>query len=144
MTRYQYHGRTEQRKAAIKRKADAWALFEKGEQHFRGAMYLAGYAIECKLKATAMEVFEVDNLKELSDRIGGDVNSVYTHGLESLVGLMPFESRFRNGDAWKDFSLYVNRWSPAWRYDHRNPSRDEVETYLAAVNNVYRWLEANS
>ena len=36
------------RKAALQRKNDAHALLEK--QRWRGAMYLGGYAIECKLK----------------------------------------------------------------------------------------------
>ena len=58
MTRRKHSGRTDLRKAALKRKADAWALLTaKGPangRHARGAGYLGGYAIECKLKAIAM------------------------------------------------------------------------------------------
>jgi hypothetical protein len=45
------------RKAALKRRSDAWALLDAEGRHARGAGYLGGYAIEWKLKAIAMEVF---------------------------------------------------------------------------------------
>ena len=51
MARNEYHGVSEQRKAAFKRKRDAWALHASGPKHARGAMYIGGYAIECKLKS---------------------------------------------------------------------------------------------
>ncbi len=59
MSRREHEGRTDMRKAALKRRADAWALLQTGKaQHARAAGYLGGYAIECKLKAIAMEIYE--------------------------------------------------------------------------------------
>ena len=144
MTRYMYQGRTEQRKAAIKRKADARALYEKGEQHFMGAMYLAGYAIECNLKAIAMQIYGVNTLKDLSKKIKVDENVLFSHGLAALVEQMPFRLRFKESEVWNDFETQVNRWSSSWRYDPGNPSKKKVDSFLKAVNKVYNWLEANS
>ena len=64
MARADYQGVSEQRKAAFKRKRDAWALHTQGPLHARGAMYLGGYAIECKLKAIAMEIHQCRTLSQ--------------------------------------------------------------------------------
>jgi len=59
MSKFLYQGITQQRKAALKRLRDAEFLLAVEETvtwrrskgpHARGAMYLAGYAVECKLK----------------------------------------------------------------------------------------------
>src|SRR5690349_24208834 len=93
MSRSDFHGITEQGKAAFKRLRDAEALLseidsdrwrrQKG-RHARGAMYLAGYAIECKLKAIAMEIHRCRTLAQLASKLGADERDIYTHGLESL------------------------------------------------------------
>jgi len=54
MNKYLYSGRTAQAKAAIKRLKDAKKLTD--TKRWRGAMYLAGYSVECKLKARLMEM----------------------------------------------------------------------------------------
>lgn len=61
MSRYLYSGRTEQTKAAIKRLIDARKLQE--QRRWRGAMYLAGYSVECKRKARLMEMYDLDTLE---------------------------------------------------------------------------------
>jgi hypothetical protein len=53
--------------------------------HARGAGYLAGYAIECKAKAIAMEVFDCWTLEELAASWDVDENQVYAHGLEAIL-----------------------------------------------------------
>ena len=144
MTKYRFHGRTEQTKAAIKRKADGKALFAMGKQHYLGAMYLAGYAIECKLKAAAMLYYNVDTLKDLSEKMKIDEARLYSHNLEALMGLTPLDKSIRTGEVWKDFVTQVSRWSPSWRYDSKNPPEEIAAAFLAAVNNVYNWIDANS
>ena len=68
MTQSLYGGVSEQRKAGKHRLDDARALFEK--QRWRGAMYLAGYSIECLLKTKLMERHGCRNLNELEDELG--------------------------------------------------------------------------
>jgi len=85
MARSEFHGMSEQRKAAIKRLRDARFLLDQqtGQNwrdqsglHSRGAMYLAGYAIECKLKAIAMETFRCRTLEELRVKLGVDERDI--------------------------------------------------------------------
>ena len=67
MSKYQHTGRTEQTKAALKRLIDARKL--QNQNRWRGAMYMAGYGIECKLKARLMEIYGLDRLEQLEEQV---------------------------------------------------------------------------
>lgn len=69
MSRYEHAGRSEQAKAGVKRYIDAQRLQE--QRRWRGAMYLAGYSVECKLKVYLMEKYALDTLAQLEDEIVG-------------------------------------------------------------------------
>jgi hypothetical protein len=85
----QFAGISEQSKAGQHRRADADALFEK--RRWRGAMYLAGYAIECLIKAKLMERFKQSNLEDLETEfkrrhVIPDRSSLFDHRIELYVG----------------------------------------------------------
>lgn len=154
MGRREFSGITEQRKAALKRKLDAEFLldrrdsenwFRQSGKHARGAMYLAGYAVECKLKAIAMEIEKCHTLEQLRQKWRGGERDIYDHGLEALArrirgGLW---QNFRRSLVWRDFREQVNRWRPSWRYDPQDHNNAKAAAFLDAVNRVYNWLEAN-
>jgi hypothetical protein len=50
---------------------------------------MGGYAVECRLKAIAMEIYGCWTLRELSERLDVTENDVFQHGLEALLGKMP-------------------------------------------------------
>src|SRR3954453_6782645 len=85
MATKRFAGISEQSKAGKHRRDDAQALFEKSR--WRGAMYLAGYAIECLLKTKLMEKFGCRHLDEL-EAVLQDRNliprdaSLYDHRIE--------------------------------------------------------------
>lgn len=147
MSHAEHHGRSDQRRAAARRLADAKALLRSAGLHRRGAMYLAGYAVECKLKAIAMESVNVWTLADLARRWRVDDREVYQHGLEALVKRLPLYHRLQRSVVWRDFASHVNRWRPSWRYNPsepvKNDRRDEAEDFMDAVERVYRWLESN-
>ena len=58
-----HSGVSDQIKASRHRLDDAQALFEKGR--WRGCMYLAGYSLECLLKAKLMQRFRCQTLEVL-------------------------------------------------------------------------------
>ncbi len=98
MSRRDFHGRVDQRRAAAKRLADAERLLgragtagwrEQRGNHSRGAMYLAGYAVECKIKACMMEMYDCMTLAELTAKIEVNEAIIYQHGLEALLSLRP-------------------------------------------------------
>ncbi len=153
MSRHEFSKTADQRKAAFRRLRDAIKLLdcqdggddwlEKKGLHARGAMYLAGYAVECKLKAVAMEIFRCRDLRELQCKWSVTEQDVFSHGLEAIAMRLPTYSRFRQSPAWRDFAGQVNRWRPSWRYDpddHRNKS---AAAFIEAVQNVYNCLDTN-
>ncbi|HRQ72190.1 MAG TPA: hypothetical protein PLU35_04090 [Phycisphaerales bacterium] len=126
--------------------ADAKRLAAQGPEHSRGAMYLGGYAIECKVKAIAMERHGCDDLDALRKRLGLSSQQVYGHRLEALIQrLLPggvFE-RLTTGVAADAFRGQVNRWTTEWRYDSSNAPAGQADRFLAAVDVVWNWLENN-
>ena len=144
MGRKEHSGRTAQRKAGLKRKADAHALLETEQrEHARGAGYLGGYAVECKLKAIAMEIHGCWTLDELAGEWQVNEDVIYSHGLEALAKRLPLYNRMRTSEVWRDFAGHVNRWRPSWRYDPQDWSVAAAQTFLDAVDRVYKWLESN-
>src|SRR5437868_5586125 len=151
MTRSEFHGVSEQRKAAMKRLRDARFLLnpqsgqnwrDQSGKHARGAMYLAGYAIECKLMAIGMETHGCLTLEELRIKLRVDERDIYAHGLELLATRLRLLNRLRQGRVWRDFGE-VNRWRPAWRYDPKDWNNGLALEFLEAVERVYYWLESN-
>ena len=152
MSQREFSKVTDQRKAAFKRLRDAKKLLDYQEavdwrqtkgKHARGAMYLAGYAIECKLKAIAMEVNRCRTLQELQAKWAVDERDVFAHGLESLIKRLPVYERFTNSSVWKPFTAQVNRWRPSWRYDPDDYPNGNAAEFVQAVQMVYDWLENN-
>ena len=78
---YQYQRKSEQERASSRCFEDAKVLLN-GKRWGGGAMYLAGYAFECSLKAKLMETHNVRNLEELRKKLNVDV---FSHNLEILI-----------------------------------------------------------
>ena len=102
-------------------------------------MYVAGYSIECKLKARLMEMYNLDTLEELEEeiirRFGHPVN-VFTHSIELLFGLTGARERLLQSPAHLNaLRAYqtCNKWKPAWRYKPDDGSEDECNDFMEAV-----------
>jgi hypothetical protein len=135
-------------KAALWRRDDAYALLEKAR--WRGAMYLGGYAIECKLKAQLLDYYACETLTELADAIERrfgerpQLTTVRGHGIEYLFGCLP-DSRERlrqNRDRELDLTV-CNRWQTAWRYWSDAGRQEEATHFLQSVDRVFVWLSRN-
>jgi hypothetical protein len=72
--------RTTFQQLAESRLAEARLLLANGLPS--GAYYLAGYAVECALKARIAAEFRANEIPDKSR-----VNSIYTHNLRELLGL---------------------------------------------------------
>lgn len=141
-----YSGVSEQAKASKHRLDDARALFN--AVRWRGAMYMAGYALECLLKTKLMQVYNCRNLRELEEELQrrgllAMEATVFTHQLELLLRLTQSMERLRqNRLLWPQFNL-VNRWLPAWRYTADLGSRQDAEDFLEAIEALISWVEVN-
>ncbi|MEJ0077789.1 MAG: DNA-binding protein [Alphaproteobacteria bacterium] len=124
---------------ATSRLAEAKVLAERS--HPSGAYYLAGYAVECALKAIIAGQFRAH---EIPDRVL--VNKVYTHNLPELLRLAglqdELEERERDTPILKQRWATVETWSEASRYAIWS---DEVAAALLDAidgdeNGIFRWL----
>jgi HEPN domain-containing protein len=141
-----YSGVSEQAKASKHRLDDARALFN--AVRWRGAMYMAGYALECLLKTKLMQMYNCRNLRELEDELQqrgvlAMQATVFTHQIELLLRLTQSMDRLQqNRTLWPQFNV-VNRWLPAWRYTADLGSRQDAEDFLEAVEALINWIEFN-
>jgi hypothetical protein len=142
MGRKESQGWTDIRKSGLKRLSDAEALLENKTPHGQGAKYLAGYAVECKLKAIAMEIYGCWKLEDLAKKLEIDDRDIFSHGLEALATILPIYDRLRKSHVWKDFAK-VNEWRPSWRYSQQEIPNEKAKVFVDAVKRVRNWLEAN-
>jgi len=120
---------------------EARALLETGQ--YPGAFYLAGYAVECALKACiAKKIKQYDFPdKEL-------VNKSYTHNLMNLVGVAGLTGELaiaekanpKLGTNW----LYVADWDEESRYNGsigEKEAKDLIDAITDGSNGVLEWLK---
>jgi HEPN domain-containing protein len=141
-----YTGISEQAKASTHRFDDARALFNAGQ--WRGAMYMAGYAVECLFKTKLMRMYGCRTLRDLEDELQrrgvlAEHATVFTHHLELLLRLTRRVDQLRQQRLlWPQFTL-VNRWIPAWRYTADLANRQDTTDFLEAVAQIMQWIEHN-
>jgi HEPN domain-containing protein len=107
---------------------------------YDGAYYLAGYAVECALKAC---IAKATRRHEFPDRVR--VNGSYTHNLKELVVFADLENALRRDLTNPDFSQKweaVRSWSEGSRYDRIDAQK--ARALVRAVGNrgdgVLSWL----
>ena len=146
MNRNLHNGVSELAGASRQRLADAQALLN--ASRWRGAMYMAGYAVECLLKTKLMHIYDCKNLRELEDllwqrSILPTNRTVFTHQLEDLLRLTPGYNRLRQDRArWHMFQV-VNLWTPQWRYTAKQTTYQEASRFLTFIDNVIHWIDNN-
>ena len=110
-------------------------------QHWDSAYYLAGYAVECGLKACIARRFREHDFPDRKI-----VNDSFTHDLTKLVKIAGLErEREWAEDAADDFKLNwatVKDWSEESRYEQR--SEAQATAILEAIRNaqfgVVQWI----
>jgi HEPN domain-containing protein len=146
MMRDLFYGVSDQGKAGKHRMDDARALFN--AVRWRGAMYLAGYSIECLLKTKLARMFDCRHLRELEEELQRrgalpTPSTIFTHQLEVLLRFTQGLDRLRQNELlWRLFNI-GNRWVPAWRYSADLSKREDAEDFLEAVESVAHWIENN-
>ena len=119
------------------------ALVMLENQCYEGAYYLAGYAVECALKACIAR--NTNQYDFPPDR--NTVSRIYSHNLEGLLQVAGLERERRaQAEARPAFSVYwkcVTDWSEEARYEHSITRQDAENLYLAITDEedgVLPWL----
>ena len=134
-----------QASASHQRLEDAKVLLR--ASRWRGAMYIAGYAVECLLKTKLMQIYECQNLRELEAELQrrsilSGRSTVFTHQLEELFKLTPGYNRLQQNQNVVSLFNLVNRWTPKWRYT-RQTTGDAATFFIEAVEEVMHWISNN-
>ena len=146
MNHNSHNGVSELAIASRQRLADAKVLLN--ASRWRGAMYMAGYAVKCLLKAKLIHIYDCKNLRQLEDLLRQRSilpahRTVFTHQLEDLLKLAPGYNRLRQDrNFWHTFQV-INLWTPQWRYTAKRSTRQEATRFLTFLENVMHWIDAN-
>ena len=141
------------RSVAERRLADAKCLLESGDAgRVNGAMYLAGFVIECLLKALLLE--RHPNLSRPLDAaklsaLDRDVLALlYRHELDEMLAFLPeVEPKLRgvrtpDGTAvWVAFRAICEEWTVYARYSTAIAKPEQGRRYVDTVDEVRKWLK---
>jgi HEPN domain-containing protein len=99
---------------------------------YEGAYYLAGYAVECALKACITKQIQKYDFPEKKL-----VNDIYTHNLNRLMELAGLKSDYDGRKADTEFEnnwTTVKDWDEGKRYEYGMTAAKAKDYYLAVVN----------
>ena len=125
---------------ARERLAEATLLLESGLPS--GAYYLAGYVIECELKAFIAAGFRANEIPDKSR-----VNSIHTHNLRDLLNLAdlksPLEDDMSENSGLRESWATISKWSEHARYEIWTPDAAAImlEAVGAADKGLLQWLQ---
>ena len=114
---------------------DAWALLKTGDAARRiGALYLAGYAVECALKA---RICSDTNAKYLAPKF-------FIHDLQKLGEFTTLRGKLSaDKNVNKLLAFLALSWSVNWRYQQPVLREEEVKLFLERVTEFQTWLFEN-
>ena len=122
------------------RQKEAQALLKTG--HYPGAYYLAGYAVECALKAC---IARQTRRNDFPDKKFAE--KAWTHDLEQLVraaGLAPELEKAKKDGAFELNWAMVKDWSESSRYESKI-SRDQAKNFYSACvsrkHGILSWIK---
>ena len=121
-------------RCAEKRRVEASILIKAVQP--TGAVYLAGYVVECTLKALNIETQPADQqagrLEHLK-KVGHNLTRLYELYFEDGGSRPPT-------DVMRAFQ-FVSQWSSEIRYNPKEVKLVEANRFLKAVDEVYRWTD---
>jgi HEPN domain-containing protein len=126
---------------AVERLSDAEALCQAGR--YAAAYYMAGYAVECGLKAVITKNLQPFHMPETA------VRNAYIHDLERLVNLAKLQASKdaleRNDVAFKANWLTVRDWSEASRYEAATQglAQGMIDAVRDPLSGVLEWIRKN-
>ena len=123
-------------RAGKQRFEDARLLLDRAERT-TGAIYLAGYGVECLLKALVLSVVPAAQRQETVATFRG----ARAHNFDWLKAryLENGGSRFRS-EISKAFAL-VNTWDTEWRYRSGTAPPRDAEAFLQAAEQIILWAD---
>ena len=153
----EFDGVSEYLKAAVQRLEDAQELLQAptlhrnrsdaATRHLRGAMYLAGYAIECAIKAYIITRLKAQTLEEAiriapasKRRQMKKLNTADGHNLRLLISLTDMESLLAGNVSLLQQWAICLTWDAGWRYNPRPVRAERAREFVAAAAQIHAWI----
>lgn len=144
------------RKVAIHRLRDAFELLEPpsrdvntsdaSSRHLRGSMYLAGYAVECILKAYLIGMHsplktlsEVDLKLRKNDPEMPNLLSAQGHSISTILRFTDLEA-YQDALQRRQFGQIAGSWNVDMRYDPASPPRTAAVEHVRVASELYNWV----
>jgi hypothetical protein len=122
-------------RSAKQRFTDAELLLEGGRT--TGAIYLAGYTVECMLKALLLSLIPQGKRQEMLQQFRGS----RAHDFEWLQArYYEYGGPRFPADTQRDF-VFVNTWDTQIRYESGTARPRDAEAFLNAVQRIVNWAE---
>lgn len=119
--------------AAVQRREDARQLLL--ARRTTGAVYLAGYCVECALKALILVETPARKRAGVRDELNTHSYATLRHLYQTRCGGMLTRQLAR------DLTI-LRTWSSEMRYDGGNIRMADAEALLAAVDRIWAWIDA--
>lgn len=115
-------------------------------RHLRGAMYLAGYAVEFSLKAYLIAMHHplrtlsaVDlKLRRIDPNVPNLVGSA-GHNISAILSLTDLEVSLDDFHR-KRIGIVVSKWHPNMRYNPLVPKKEDATELVYASRDVLEWI----
>ncbi len=146
------------KRSAVKRLEDAKELLEPptfdpqrsdaDHRHLRGAMYLAGYAAECLVKAyliqhmnaqtlaAAVDILNQQRRQQGKEPVEQIARTAAGHKILYLLQLTDLPQYPAYDPMW----ARVAQWRSSWRYETDPVARADTENFLKDVQAIVNWL----
>ena len=123
---------------ALQRFEDAEVLLRSKPSRTTGAVYLAGYSVECILKALVLSVTPRGQM----DRTEGAITrGAEGHDLEALRQRYTAHVQVTfSGGLFRDF-LRWNSWGPRIRYQSGIMNESDAEAFLDSARRILQWAD---
>jgi len=122
-------------RAAVCRFEEARYLLEGG--YTTAAVYLAGYAVECSLKALILSNEPTTRHAATLDTFRGQA----AHNFERLKDQLAARNVILSANAGRELGR-VNWWSTHLRYDPSTMKRKDADEFLQAAERLHLWAKA--
>jgi len=108
---------------------------------YEGAYYLAGYAVECALKACIAKKTQEHDFPDRKL-----VNQSYTHNLLELIRAagLDLDKKMKSSGMFSDYWAVVKDWSEEVRYDtsvNDKKANNMIEAITSEKDGVMTWLK---
>jgi hypothetical protein len=112
-------------------------ILRKADKLTTGAVYLAGYSIECMLKALILNGLSKSKQEDMLNTFRG--SKAHDFGWLREQYLLNGGARFPPNVS-ANFTL-VNEWSTDLRYVPKNLTAQEIDDFLMAATVIMKWID---